>query len=492
MKKSLSALCLLLVACPTTKPQEQAPTQTQAAIATPAPSVPKTKAFTEQLNELLNPLIQDEWAFGLVVGTITKNKTEVFSFGKISKDNLQKPDENTVYEIGSITKVFTATLFSDMVIKKEVSLTDPIQKYLPEGVTAPKRGTDEITLLDLATHTSGFPVIPQNFWPTSKGSIYDPNVAGEGWNSFTEEKFYDYLKSPNPAVSDKKQYVYSNFGMGLLGHLLAKKTNQTYEELLVERILEPLQMKSTRITLTDEMRAHLATGHDADGTPTNPWNHSALDGAFAIKSSVHDLLIFMQANMGLIESPLLEAMRAAHQEQFKKTDLESMGIGWNLNKYGVVFHMGATGGYRSILMMIPSKQVGIVVLTNTLVGGSTDGRSALFDFIGGSVLNLLVGVPAIPITLPKVGSVKPEKLTEYAGQYGKAIDDPGGVKITLDGDKLWALFPGRVVNRVYPEADDTFFMKAYNVRFVFKRDEQGKVGGVEVVVGELKARLPKL
>ena len=308
---------------------------------------------------------------------------------------------------------------------------------------------------------------------------------GKSWSSYSEEKLYAYLGSPEPPLAEERTFTYSNLGMGLLGHLLALRADKDYEALLLERIAGPLGMKDTKITLSDEDKARFAPGHNADGRPAEPWETSAIAGAFAIRSTMHDMLIFVKANLALMETPLAPAIAATHDGRFKKNDAEKAGLGWNVNVHGVVYHTGTTGGYRSMIYLLPRAKVGVVVMTNTLVGGSTDGRAMHYETLGASLLNVLVGAPKIPVELPKATKPDTERFDDYVGHYGKKDD----VIVTRDGDALVVTISGRVPRLLYPEAPDEFFMKAYDASFSFARDDEGVVGGVELVLSGKKFRL---
>ena len=148
---------------------------------------------------------------GIVVGFLKDGKETYFSYGKTNLKDGVDVNENSVFEIGSISKVFTTILLSDQVLKGNMKLEDPISKYLPEDVTVPERNGKIITLKDLATHTSGLPRMPDNFRPV------DPNNPFLGYE---KEQIYEFLASYELTRDIGATYEYSNFGMGLLGHLL--------------------------------------------------------------------------------------------------------------------------------------------------------------------------------------------------------------------------------------------------------------------------------
>ena len=199
-----------------------------------------------------------------------------------------------------MTKVFTTLLMQDMVDHKEVKLDDPIGKYLPRTVKTPTRDGREITLVDLATHTSGLPDAPDNFHPSN---------GDDPWANYTVAQMYDFLSRYALPRAIGTNYEYSNVGMGLLGHILALKAGTSYESLLVGRVCDPLQMTSTRLTFNDEMKMRLAHGHAECGVPVVNWTSNALEGDGALFSSVNDMVKFLAANMGKLPSPLSAAMK---------------------------------------------------------------------------------------------------------------------------------------------------------------------------------------
>lgn len=229
-----------------------------------------------------------------------------------------------MFEIGSVTKTFTATLLADMVKRGQVSLDDPISKYLPDTVVVPSRGGKTITLLDLATHRSGLPRMPGNFKPAD---------AGNPCADYTVEKMYEFLSSYSLPRDIGEKHEYSNFAAGLLGNILARKAGKTYEALLVERIFRPLEMKSTAISFSGDMLARLAVGHSASLVPVKNWDLDALAGAGAIRSTVNDMLKYVAAYMNMKPSPLAAAMEMAQQD-FNDTTIPNMRIGlaWHLLK----------------------------------------------------------------------------------------------------------------------------------------------------------------
>ena len=291
--------------------------------ATPKPSRLPDK---NEVKALLVKLVDEEKRVpGIVVGMIADDPQErwVVGYGKLSDTDERVPEGDTVFEIGSISKVFTGTLLAHAVVNGEVKLDDPISLYLPEGVLAPEYEGRSITLLDLATHYSGLPV----FKP--------PDICIE----YTMDQMYTFLSGYRLTRTPGSRFEYSNFGPGLLGGLLARRASLAdYDAVLLERIARPLGMDSTRIQLTPEMRSRLAPPHDRYLLLSCSFVRSALNGAGGIRSTANDLLIFLAANMGMAETELQPALQLANTPQRPTDGSDYIGLGWFLPSTGKGIH----------------------------------------------------------------------------------------------------------------------------------------------------------
>ena len=304
---------------------------------------------------------------GVVVGIYDHGQTRIVAMGASGSPN-DSLDGNTVFEIGSITKVFTSTLLADMVARGLVALDDPVSKFLPPNVRMPSRNGREITLVDLATQHSGLPRMPSNFSPGDPANPYA---------DYTDSLMFDFLSHYELTRDPGASFEYSNLGVGLLGNALARRAGMPYEALLTQRILEPLGMRNTGIVLTSAMRTRLAQGHDAAGAAVKNWDLLALAGAGAIRSSANDLLRFAAAALGVADTPPAVAAALAEAEKPRR-DLQGpgnqqIGLNWFTAHQGpveIVWHNGGTGGYRSFLGLDKAHQRAVVVLTNS--GNSVD------------------------------------------------------------------------------------------------------------------------
>ena len=219
---------------------------------------------------------------GIVVGVRRGGETTIVGRGRVADDRTRAPDERTIFEIGSITKVFTATLLADMAREGLVALDDPVQRHLPDGVVIPVRGRP-ITLADLATHTSGFPRLPEGLLRRALRDGANP------YASFTVDDLQAAIPVTKPRREPGRKIKYSNYGVGLLGHVLALRAGTTYEELVAGRITGPLRMTDTSIAVPDDKLDRFAEGHSRRGKPVSNWDLPALAGAGALRSTVSDL-----------------------------------------------------------------------------------------------------------------------------------------------------------------------------------------------------------
>jgi CubicO group peptidase (beta-lactamase class C family) len=396
---------------------------------------------------------------GIVVGVVGPEGRRIIAYGHLEKGDSRPLNGDTVFEIGSMTKVFTSLLLADMVQRGEVALDDPVAKYLPPSVKMPQRNGRSITLVDLATHTSGLPRRPSNISPK------DPQNP---WADYSVEQLYQFLSTYQPTRDIGSQYVYSNLGGGLLGHVLAQRAGMDYETLVRSRICDPLGMKSTRITLTPALKERLAVGHNSQMEPTKNWDIPTLAGAGALRSTANDMLTFLAANLGLIKSPLAPAMAAMIKVRRPTgyPDLE-IALGWHVftgNGKEIVWHNGGTGGYQTWMGYDPKARVAVVALSNISIAQGTDD-------IGHHLLD-----PSVPLAKPPRQhtevKVDPKLFDAYVGSYQFAPDF--AITITREGDHLFAQATGQSKFEIFPEGDRDYFFKVVDAQITFVVDKQGR------------------
>jgi len=321
--------------------------------------------YSDSIQSFLNSNFDHQDA-GMVVGIVDEHGSRIYSAGKLDNGTERMVDGDTVFEIGSVTKAFTALLLLDMAQRGDVKFDDPVARYLPESVKVPTHGGKEITLFNLTAQDSGLPFNADNH-------------SGADWNerfsSYTVPKMYEFLGSYQLAQDPGAKYQYSNIGMGLLGHVMERKSGKDFETLMKERICAPLQMDSTGITLTPEINARLAMGHDEAGKPEDHYEMPAVAGAGAMRSTANDLLKFAAAQVGLTRSPLLPLVERSHvvvhddakvRDQFEgHSALPWFDEGvWNPPGSELLGHAGGRCGSNSFVGFDLKQHVGVVVLTN--------------------------------------------------------------------------------------------------------------------------------
>jgi CubicO group peptidase (beta-lactamase class C family) len=340
-----------------------------------------------RVQALVQPMLDRKQSVGIVVGVIEEGRSQVFGFGREALGGDKTPDGRTIFEIGSVTKVFTSLALAQMAEEVLVRLDDPVQRYLPADVKVASRGGREVTLEDLATHTSGLPRIPLK-------TLLTAFTSDNPYADYKEKDLYDFLRVWKPLQDIGSKWTYSNVGGGLLGHALARRAGVDYGRLIASRITEPLGMKDTRVTLDDEQEPRLASPYAVGGKPTPRWTFDVLAGAGALHSTADDLLIFLSAEMGLKETPLRAAMDATHVPR-RETGIKGLRIGlaWLVKtlpeadgEREILWHNGGTGGYTSFLGFVKARKTAVVLLSNT---GPSLGSMGALDTVGYELLRVL-------------------------------------------------------------------------------------------------------
>jgi D-alanyl-D-alanine-carboxypeptidase/D-alanyl-D-alanine-endopeptidase len=412
---------------------------------------------------LIERIDRQRQSVGIVVGVIEPAGRRVIAYGSMSKSDPRPVNGETIFEIGSISKVFTSLLLADASERRELALTDPVAKFLPAKVKIPERGGRAITLQDLSMHTSGLPRLPANM---------KPKDAANPYADYSVEDLYQFLSAATLTRDIGSQYEYSNLGGGLLGHVLALRAGMEYEALVSSRITGPLGMNSTAITLSPDMKARLAGGHNAGLQPVANWDLPTLAGAGALRSNTNDLLTFLAANLGYVQTPLASAM-AAMPKVRRPTggqDLE-IALGWHIfTAHGkeIVWHNGGTGGYRTFIGYDAAARAGVVVLSNTSTPAGPDD-------IGRHLLD-----PQAPLLPPKTPHtevpVDPKVYDGYVGRYQLA---PSAIlTVTKTGNRLFAQLTGQPSFEVFPESAKDFFYKIVDAQLTFEPDSEGKATAV--------------
>ena len=374
-----------------------------------------------------------------VVAMIVDGKTEIRGFGALPDG--KAPDADTLFEIGSITKTFTATLLAEAVVEGEVKIDEPLRDLLP-GFTIPSREGREITLADIAEQHSGLPRMPDNFRPAD---------AGDPFADYSPAKLKEFLAGYTLPRAPGASYEYSNLAVGLLGYALAEHRHTSYGELVAARIFKPLGMSSSAVALTPALRKRLATGFDGQGKTARPWEFDALAGCGGIRSSAADMLRYIEAYMGRTKTPLRAAMDLAIAPRRPLGD-QKIGLIWMrlpLHDGGtLVWHNGMTGAYASFAGFTADGRKGVVILTN---------QAQTLDDLGIGALD-----DAAPLTpAHKAVALTETQLRRFAGTY--KIFDKFFLTLTTGNGQLFARATGQGQFPLFASSETEFFAKLTDI-----------------------------
>ena len=317
----------------------------------------------------------------VVVAVTTPRGRRVWGFGSIDRGGVRTPpDGHTLYEIGSVTKTFTGTLLADLAREGIVHIDDPVRKHLPDGWPMPTRDGREITLLHLTTHTSSLPRMPPGF-----GAFLLLTLApNDPYANYREENLRLTLSQVELDRPIGSRLEYSNLGVGLLGVALANAADaESVEALFESRIARPLGLTDTAFESADD---RLAPPFTAEGSTAHTWRFDCLKACGGLRSTADDMLTYAEAAaVGRSDTPLRAAFERAAQPWRQTCDGDqAIGFGWYTQPLGVdetskpespdggprtparlVWHGGATGGYRAFLGLLPEHGSAVVVLSNS-------------------------------------------------------------------------------------------------------------------------------
>lgn len=419
-----------------------------------SPSVPSGDEWTLPSDSAIRALLAERMTHngvGIVVGVIDSSGRRVISYGRTGARDNRPLDGHTVFQIGSVTKPFTSLLLADMVRRGEINLDDPAAKYLPPGVEMPQRGRP-ITLRDLSEHVSGLPPMPSNF---------DLNGKPNPYEAYTVDDLHAFLSSYTPEREPGDEMVYSNLGVALLGRLLANRMDTDYETLLKERVLEPLGMESTSITLNSDQKQRLAPGHDQYLYPVHSWEMEVLPASGSLRSTANDMLSLLAAYLGYRSTPLDSAIAL----QLAET------LGWGKTPSGRFGHSGGKAGYRSAVTFNPTSGIGAVVLAN----------ARTYDEPMNLARYLVTGEPLEPAphapsraraTLPYA------VLNRFVGRYRHHSGEE--LEVARNGHRLVVCYPSGSILEFVAAGPREFFYNGGNDDIVFEVDSEGRVTGLKL------------
>jgi CubicO group peptidase (beta-lactamase class C family) len=428
--------------------------------------LPSDADIRKMLAERVDALAAQD-GVGIVIGVVGPQGRRVISHGHLSEGDPRPLDGDTGFEIGSVTKVFTALLLADLVRKGEVALADPVAKYLP---AVKIRNGSSITLLGLATHTSGLPFMPDDV------PAFDDSAA----TKYGAAQLYQFLASSELPRHRGTKWDYSNIGYWLLGQAIASRAAMDYESLLRTRVIGPLRLNGTAIALSAELKARLAVGHNAVLQPSPSISavpiFAVMPAAGGLVSTANDMLTFLSVAMGYERSPLAPAMAIMLSTRLPMPQLGSeQALGWMVIGEGddqLIVHDGGTFGYASSVVWDPKKRIGVVVLSNQLAAVSDIARHLLR--------------PTVPLERPTATkrteiALDSAVLDTYAGRY--EAQGEGVFIIARERDFLTIQVPadwGLPKLRLRPEGLRDFFASELPLRVTFQTDSDRRVNGLLV------------
>ncbi len=415
---------------------------------------------------LVQPLIDHEIVSGAVIGLYDSGKLEIYGFGK--GPGGAPPNGHTLFEIGSVTKVYTGLLLADSVQRRVVSLDQPVSELLPPGVTMPTRDHIAITLKHLALHSSGLPRLPPTI--AARATAPDP------YAHYGEDALYEDLLHTELEHDPGEVVLYSNYGAGVLGFVLGRKLGHGYTTALASRVLGPLGLHDTFFTVPPAAQARFATGTNDDLQPAAHWTFDALAGAGALISTARDQLALIDDELDAAagsKQTLRGAMRLTQEEQLQGVS-ENEGLGWQIDTRGRYWHNGSTGGFHAFVGFDPKLRQGVVILTSTAV--------SVVDRLSEDLYRVLAGETPKPPEYPA-----DTQIAKYVGTYDfaghKLSVAPHGKRVYLEGE-------GQKV-RLVPMSDHEFWIEDLQSLAVFQREGED-IKRIVFVIGDHTLTAPRI
>jgi D-alanyl-D-alanine-carboxypeptidase/D-alanyl-D-alanine-endopeptidase len=416
--------------------------------AAPPPSADVAQILADRID-------RDEANIGMAVALVADGEARFVSHGQWGSDDDRPVDEHTLFEAGSISKIFTDLLLAQLVNEGKIDLEAPLTDYLPEGTVLPKWEDREITALDLATHSSALPALPQDLMERALDNPY---------SGYGADQLMEWLAEYELTRPIGEEFEYSNAGIALLAQAIEHVTGESYADLLQTRILDPLEMTETQLALTGREAPDMASGHDATGTPVPHWDFDAFAPVGGMLTTSSDLSKFIAAASGQVDTPLAPAFETMLARTRPAGGDDAIGLGWFITPTGsgeIVWHNGITGGFRSFAGFERDSGRGVVVLSNMVTpAGIEDIGMHLID-------------PAMPLNaqpeMREVAEIDPAILPTYAGDYLLA---PGVVmSVTSEDDRLFAQITGQNRFELYPESETEFFYRVVDAQVRFNVED---------------------
>ncbi len=426
---------------------------------------------TEDIQLILDECVLRNKTAGMAVAIIDEDGIRYYSSGYTNNDKVQLINENTLFEIGSVTKVITTVMLQKLIDKGDFALSDTLQMHMPSYVHVPTYNGNEINLLHLATNYAGFPYVPEN------SNVKDLSNPFAG---YTVDLLYEYLNTKKLNREPGTEYEYSNLGMGLLGHIMELRYNMSYEDIVKKEICESLGMENTCVTLSNEQKNHFAIGHVGDAE-VGCWDLPCIEAAGGLRSTAKDLARFIAANLNLFPCDFYESMEKTHTALFPAVNSHmKIALGWHVSSLFEnieIGHNGSTGGYHSFVGFCKETKRGVVLLTN----GCTN-----IDDIARHFLDNRYEM----IDEEEVMVVDPIILDKYVGKYRHLTGLT--CRIARKGFKLIGSVIGHPEVLLNPDSNTSFYTTILDAQVEFSMDNVGRVNGLTAIRGDQRFWLKKV
>ncbi len=414
----------------------------------------------------------DDWIKGqpggVAVAWVDADGTAFFQAGEFAKNDPHPITPDTQFEIGSVTKVFTALLLAESERLGKVSRNDPAAKYLLPPSDPDQAALAKITLLSLTTHTSGLPRLPANIGK-------NPDANPDPYAAYDRAMLVEALRKHGPVAPANSSMAYSNFGAAVLGEALAAAWGTTYADALQTHVLTPLGMTSTSLGLVGSPPPiDLAPGHAGKRRVPN-WTFQAFAPAGAMRSSTRDMAIFLSACLAKNASPLRADIEATLQPQHKADGIGGhIGMGWLLTDEAgnpVAWHNGGTAGSHAFIAFSQRTGAGIAILANVQSASEELGFS------------LLGAKPPQPKNEPVNGAAG------YVGRY--PLSPAFAINITEADGALRGQATGQPSFGMRLVAPDRFAIIGVPAEISFERGADGKVTALVLHQNGIDQRAPR-
>ena len=342
---------------------------------------PLKSALDKTVDQVLEKYYEDPEFVGVSIGIYKGGNENYYNYGETVNGGKTLPSKNTIYEIGSVSKTFTGAIMVGLINEGLLNLDQPIVNYLPNYVATQNFGSTNVTLRTLAAHSGGFSNLPDDF-------LSDGYDANNPFNHYDTNKVFNYLKTNRCNYKPGSKVEYSNLGMALVAIICSRVTNKSYEVLVKERILNQLDMASTRVNNSADSDPLWSTGYDDTGKRVNRITASAFQGAGFLSSSLSDMMKYAKAQLGIGPTWVTTLMQRTQDLQFFDSSL-GIGYGWDwvINPEAKnYFHDGRTPGFRSFVLFNSDSKTAIVCLFNSSGIEQNSKLEAMFYELALSVL----------------------------------------------------------------------------------------------------------